>query len=248
MKKTILFGCFVLIFAFSTLGVFAQTVHRPFNGNNLEGWKPVDSNPDTFLWITGNVDLDQDHGNRSFISRAIASDDSDSRVMINMAGPDWGRVREQRGVDLYTEQTFGDCTVEIEFMVAKNSNSGVYLMGEYEVQVLDSWGKTGELSQGDVGAIYSAAAPKVNASLEPGKWQKFVIDFEAPRFDADGKKIKDARFLKITLNGKVVQENVDVTKGSTGGGITGQESAKGPLMLQGNHGPVAYRNIIITEK
>ena len=69
-------------------------------------------------------------------------------------------------------------------MVPKGSNSGIYLMGEYEVQVLDSFGKPDDKpGQGDLGAIYSAAAPKMNAAKKPGEWQKFVIEFQAPKFD-----------------------------------------------------------------
>jgi hypothetical protein len=132
-------------------------------------------------------------------------------------------------------------------MVPKGSNSGVYLMGEYEVQILDSYGKPDDkLTQGDLGALYSAAAPKKNAAKKPGEWQKFVIDFQAPRFDGK-KKIGNARFTKVELNGETIHENVEVTKGATGGAL-GEEVAVGPLMLQGDHGPVAYRNIRVTPK
>lgn len=120
-------------------------------------------------------------------------------------------------------------------------------MGEYEIQVLDSYGKPDDqLTQGDLGAIYSAAAPKKNVAKKPGEWQKFLIDFQAPKFDGE-KKIANARFIKVVLNGSVLHENVEV-KGPTPGGLTGKEAATGPLMFQGDHGPVAYRNIKITPK
>lgn len=244
MKKIVFALCVLSLFAFSS-SIFAQTVTKPFNGKNLDGWKKVRAQ-ENFLWRVGAPSLAKEDS-REF-SYAPLEDSDKTGVLVNLSGADWGPNALYRGADLCTEQTFGDCTLEIEFLLAKGSNSGVYLMGEYEVQVLDSWGKTGPLSQGDVGAIYSAAEPKVNASKAPGQWQKFVIEFQAPKFDADGKKTANAKFLKITLNGKVVQENVEVTKGSTGGGVTGGEMAKGPLMLQGNHGPVAFRNIVITEK
>jgi hypothetical protein len=96
-----------------------------------------------------------------------------------------------------------------------------------------------------MGAIYGVAIPSTNASRAPGTWQRFRIDFRAPRFDASGKKTKNARFLKIELNGQVVQQNAEA-KGVTPGGVSGREAATGPLMFQGNHGPVAYRNIVIT--
>jgi hypothetical protein len=97
-----------------------------------------------------------------------------------------------------------------------------------------------------VGAIYSAAVPKKNAAKKPGEWQKFVIEFQAPRFEGD-KKVANAKFIKVTLNDVVLHENVEM-KQQTPGGLTGKESATGPLMFQGDHGPVAYRNIKITPK
>lgn len=243
MKRITFFVC-LLIFACST-SVFAQKVTKPFNGKNLDGWKKVRAE-ENFLWRVGTPSLAKEDS-REFCFAPLEEADK-TGVLVNLSGAEWGPNGLFRGADIYTEQTFGDCTLEIEFLLTKGSNSGIYLMGEYEVQVLDSWGKTGRLNQGDVGAIYSAAEPKLNASKKPGEWQKFVIEFQAPRFDASGNKTANAKFLKITLNDQVVQENVEVTKGSTGGGVTGSEMAKGPLMLQGNHGPVAFRNIVITEK
>ena len=244
MKKIALVFCLLLIVACST-SVFAQKVTKPFNGKNLDGWKKV-RKEENFLWRVGNPSLAKEDS-REF--RFAPLEDADKTgFLVNLSGAGWGQNGLYRGGDLATEQTFGDCTVEIEFMVAKGANSGIYLMGEYEVQVADGWGKTGQLNQGDIGAIYSAAEPKVNASKAPGQWQKFVIEFQAPKFNAAGEKTTNAKFLKVTLNGQVVQENTEVTKGSTGGGVTGGEMAKGPLMLQGNHGPVAFRNIVITEK
>jgi hypothetical protein len=146
--------------------------------------------------------------------------------------------------DIYSKAKFGDCRIEVEVMVPKGSNSGVYVMGEYEVQVLDSYGKM-KMGNGDMGAIYGGFAPPVNASKAPGQWQQYVIEWRAPRFDADGKKIRNAEFIKVELNGIVLHENL-VMPGLTPGGVTGKEAAVGPLMFQGNHGPVAYRNIVVT--
>jgi hypothetical protein len=129
-------------------------------------------------------------------------------------------------------------------MVPKGSNSGVYVMGEYEVQVLDSFGKK-DVSDSDIGALYGAAPPKINASKPPGEWQKFEIEFRAPRFDESGKKVANAKFVKITLNGQVIQADVEM-KGPTPSGITGKESPTGPIMFQGDHGPVSYRNIKVS--
>ncbi|NQU24470.1 MAG: DUF1080 domain-containing protein [Candidatus Nealsonbacteria bacterium] len=147
------------------------------------------------------------------------------------------------GSDLYTKEKFGDCTVEVELMVPKGSNSGIYLMGEYEIQVLDSFGRE-RVGPGDIGGLYGAKAPALNAAKAPGEWQKFVIEFVAPRFEGD-KKVGNARFVKVTLNDQVIHENVEM-KGQTPGGVAGREAAQGPLMFQGNHGAVAYRNLKIT--
>jgi hypothetical protein len=116
-------------------------------------------------------------------------------------------------------------------------------MGEYEIQVLDSWGRT-KMGSGDMGAIYSASPPAINACKKPGEWQKYIIEVQAPKFDAGGKKTENAKLLKVELNGQVLHENVVMT-GPTPGGVTGKEAPTGPLMFQGNHGPVAYRNIIL---
>src|SRR5438093_343659 len=94
--------------------------------------------------------------------------------------------------------------------------------------------------------LYGAAAPKTNAAKAPGEWQKMVIEFKAPRFEGE-KKTASAKFAKVTLNGQVIHENVEM-KGPTPSGITGKEAATGPLMFQGDHGPVAFRNIRITTK
>ena len=130
-------------------------------------------------------------------------------------------------------------------MVPKGSNSGIYLMGRYEIQILDSFGRQ-KLGMGDMGAIYGVAIPTLNACKKPGEWQKYVIDFQAPRFDGK-KKTGNAKFLKVELNGQVIHDNIEVTKGATGGALGG-EVPMGPLMFQGDHGPVAFRNIRITPK
>jgi hypothetical protein len=178
----------------------------------------------------GTCRLDEKNPARLEVNKDVGGE------LINAAGG---------GVDISTVEKYGDCVVDLEFMVPKGSNSGIYLMGEYEVQILDSYGKE-QIGQGDLGAIYSAAVARVNAAKKPGEWQRFVIDFQAPRFE-DGKKVANAKFIRVTLNDQIIHEKVEV-KGPTPGGLTGKEAATGPLMFQGDHGPVAYRNIKITRK
>jgi hypothetical protein len=84
----------------------------------------------------------------------------------------------------------------------------------------------------------------VNASRPPGEWQSFDVIFRAPRFDASGVKIANAKFVKVVHNGQVIHENIEV-RGPTRGARFGDEKSAGPLLLQGDHGPVAYRNVRI---
>ena len=155
-----------------------------------------------------------------------------------------------RTSNIYSAAHHGDLQAKVEFMVPRGSNSGVYFQGRYEIQILDSWGKK-KVGFGDCGGIYQrwdkgrgfeGHGPRENASLAPGEWQSFEVAFRAPRFDAKGKKIANAVFVKVVHNGKVVHENIEVTGPTRSAGFR-DEQALGPLMLQGDHGPIAYRNI-----
>jgi sugar phosphate isomerase/epimerase len=158
-----------------------------------------------------------------------------------------------RTTHLFSKEEFGDVNAHIEFMVPKGSNSGVYFMGRYEIQVFDSWG-VDKPKYSDCGGIYQrwgndrnpkgfeGHPPRVNASRPPGKWQAFDAVFRAPRFDSNGIKVADAKFEKVMHNGIVVHQDVDLS-GPTRAAAYSNEKPTGPLMLQGDHGPVAYRNI-----
>ena len=206
----------------------AETI-EPFNGKNLEGWilkQPREQSK----WTVGAAHVDPQNP---------------QGLIVSLPGDQPGELvnREAPSVDIYTVVKFGDCNIDLEFMIPKGSNSGVYVMGEYEIQILDSFGKK-DMTWSDLGAIYEASAPKLNAAKAPGEWQSLAVEFKAPRFE-NGDKTANARFVKVTLNGQVIQENVEM-KGPTPGGLTGEEAAEGPLMFQGDHGPVAFRNIKIT--
>jgi len=205
-----------------------------FNGKDLTGWKLRNNSDETKnTWkVVSEVKLDANDPKNLVGSGEGGSADS---AML--------RGKIAHGSDIMTEQKFGDCELHVEFMVPRGSNSGVYLQGVYEIQILDSFGKQGNLSPGDCGGIYSTQAPSTNATKAPGQWQTLDVIFKAPRFDASGKKTADAEFVKVVLNGTTIHENVKA-KGPTGGQISGEVPA-GPLMFQGDHGIVAFRNVWI---
>lgn len=146
----------------------------------------------------------------------------------------------------------GDIELELDVMLPKGSNSGLYLQGRYELQLFDSWGARSPKFS-DMGGIYRnwetapdkiymGKAPLANAAKAPGLWQHLRISFRAPRFDAAGNKTENARFLSVVLNGVTIHENVEVPK-PTGGPVENNEKPIGPLLIQGDHGPVAIRNV-----
>ena len=210
-------------------------------GELLWKWDGVDMG----AWEVKKIDKGE---NRWKIGKAVQSADNEKALEVKDGGKALVNVVSGHGQswDIYSKAKWGgDFRIEVELMVPKGANSGVYVMGEYEVQVLDSYGKE-KMGSGDMGAIYGASPAAVNACKKPGEWQKYVIDFRAPKFNADGKKVANARFLKVELNGQTLHEEVEM-KGPTPAGVTGKEAAEGPVMFQGDHGPVAYRNLVVTK-
>jgi hypothetical protein len=203
-----------------------------FNGKDLSNWKTADESKIDHWKVVSAVKLDPDDPHK--LTPDGTGGEADSLMFLP------GAVE---GGDIYTDQTFVDVEVHVEFMIPKGGNSGVYLMGQYECQILDSYGKK-DLGVHDCAAIYVTKPPSENACKPPGEWQTYDITFRAPRFDAQGKKVENARYVKVVFNGKTVQENVDTPR-PTGGQLPGGEKPRGPLMLQGSEGAVAYRNLRI---
>jgi hypothetical protein len=157
--------------------------------------------------------------------------------------------------NILTTWEHGDIELELDFMMAKGSNAGLYLQGRYEIQLFDSWGVKNPKAS-DCGGIYErwdesrpegqkgyeGHPPRINVSKAPGLWQHYRIIFQAPRFDNSGKKTANARFVKVMHNGVVIHENVELS-GPTRSAAFNDEKAQGPLMIQGDHGKVAVRNI-----
>ena len=219
-----------------TLTSSAADVVELFNGKDLSGWRKP-----TGDWVVAKaVSLDPTNAERFIITPGEG-------IMVN--GP------KGKAKDFVTEKEFADAEIHVEFCIPKHSNSGVYLMGRYEIQIYDSYGVEKDKYPGiECGGIYGrwineknveGHSPRVNVSKAPGEWQSFDIMFRAPRFDASGKKIAEAVFVKVVHNGKTIHENVSMT-GPTRGSTFTEEAAAGPIVIQGDHGPVAYRNLKIT--
>lgn len=204
---------------------------------NLEAFQPVAEN-----WsIAGGVESNRqvEHDLRGL---------EGTGVLIN-------KPAEEQNDHLFTAWEHGDLELELDFLIPKGSNSGIYLMGRYEIQLFDSWGVE-DPQYSDVGGIYrrrdesrpagekefEGRAPLLNAARAPGLWQRYKILFRAPEFNQDGEKIANAKFEEVWLNGALIHEDVEVT-GPTIEAPFEDEQATGPLMIQGDHGPVAIRNI-----
>ncbi len=134
------------------------------------------------------------------------------------------------GANLVTDDRFTDFKLHIEFRYPKGSNSGVYLRGRHEVQISDSKGAGATL--GDLGAVYGFITPSEQVAKEPGEWQTYDITLVG-------------RMITLVANGKTIICNQEIP-GITGGALDSKEGEAGPFYLQGDHGPIEYRNIVLT--
>ncbi len=233
------FGCLVLV------GLTASLAPLAAGEKKKDAWQPLFNGKDLTGWKFRGGEKSAAKSKWSVVGGAFLDIDNPARLFGSPGGNTLLSGDDGRGVDLLTTLEHGDCEMHLEFKVPKGSNSGVYFQGQYEVQILDSFGKADkDLKYGDCGGIYNTAPPRTNASRMPGEWQIFDVIFHAPRFDDKGKKIANAKFVKVVHNDVVIHENVEV-KGPTTAALGGPERPLGPLMLQGDHGPVAFRNLRI---
>lgn len=184
-----------------------------FNGKDLDGWhlKERPSKSSIMSWTALNG------------------------VLVNIPPSE----EDKHGIDLVSDLSLGSHELYIEFMVPERCNSGVYVIGQYEIQVFDSYGSE-RLRRGDCGAIYGKIAPSENASLPPGHWQSFHAIFHKAEV-GNGRAVKNPR-ITVYHNGKKIIDNAEL-EGVTGAALKNRVVEEGPTYLQGNHGMVFYRNI-----
>ena len=218
-------------------------------------WERVDGN----LVVTGRLDGDRLTGSMTLaggtpmtwtgvrapsLRRAVAPQWGAAVPLVNgrdltgwhaIGANEWevadGVLRNKKsGGNLVTDQKFDDFKLHIEFRYPAGGNSGVYLRGRYEVQIADT--SAAEPSIGDLGAVYGFLEPAEMAALKPGEWQTFDITLVG-------------RMVTVILNGKTIISNREIP-GITGAALDSQEGTAGPLLLQGDHGPIEFRNLTVT--
>ncbi len=205
----------------------------------LKAWKLPNANSTADWAVAGQVRLSEKNPKR-------LEYDAGDGILVN--GPKGSTA------NIVTRESFGDVELHLEFFIPKGSNSGVKLEGLYEVQIADSYGKP-QPKASDCGGVYPRAEllpryhyldeghpPTLNAARPAGEWQTLDIVFHAPRFDDKGSKTANARFDKVVLNGQVVHESLELAT-PTGHAWKNREVASAPILLQADHGPVAFRNI-----
>ncbi|MBY5960137.1 DUF1080 domain-containing protein [Membranicola marinus] len=230
----------LIIFISSQISLFSQFNSYPFSEVSLETLEDFANVTESWIKVK-DVYFDLNGEGEMVIEEGTG-------VLLNTRGEKWVS-------NLLTNFEHEDIEIELDFMMAKGSNAGIFLQGRYEIQMYDSWLETTP-QHSDNGGIYqrwneNAAKgkkgfhgnpPIINASKAPGLWQNLRILFQAPRFDEAGNKIKNGVFREVYLNEVLVQNNIEVT-GPTRDAKFKEESSFGPIMFQGDHGIFALKNI-----
>ncbi len=251
MKKTLAASFFLTFFALSTS---AQVDPK---------WEIHDRNRPNPVVITPGTASTQDAPGKAPSDAIVLFDGKDLSQWVSKKDGSPAAWKVENGYfevapktgDIQTKQGFGDCQLHVEFREPDppkgedqdRGNSGVFLMGQYEIQVLDSYNSK-TYADGQVSAVYGQYPPLVNAARAPGQWQTYDIIWHGPRFDAAGKLTRPAH-VTVFHNGVLTQDNVELT-GPTGHHVRPPYKAgsdKLPLALQDHNHPVRYRNIWLRE-
>jgi len=236
-------------YCFASLLIVVAAISSPVRANE-DGWIQLKCDAAMESWRGDNL--------KWTVASDVVLDERNSKYLIAKPGENVLASLSHEASELCnltSKQLFRDVEVHVEFLVSNNSNAGVKLQGLYEIQIRDTHGKPNPAAN-DCGGIYPRAEllpryhlidkgvpPRTNAAKPAGQWQALDIVFQAPRFDAKGQKTENARFTKVVLNGDVIHEDVELKWPTGHAWRTKPEVAEGPLFLQGDHGPVAYRNI-----
>ena len=256
-----LFALMTLL-SFAVLGISTEMATRIASGQTESRWNIHDRNRPTPSVVEPGTTGTQETAGRPPSDAVVLFDGKDlSQWQMKDGGPPKWKLEKgylevvSESGSMVTKRGFGDCQLHIEWSVPVHAegedqdrgNSGVFLMGLYEIQVLDSY-QNRTYADGQAAAVYGQYPPLVNASRLPGQWQSYDIIFRGPRFDNNGKVIRRAR-VTVLHNGVVVQNNVELT------GPTAHKSRppyeahpdRLPLLLQDHQCPVRFRNIWLRE-
>jgi len=198
-----------------------------FNGKDLTGWSPY-GRLQRNRWTVGAAALNHDK------KQTLRSEPGGSDLLTT----------DIVGSDLVTDAKFRDFALSFEFMLPSEGNSGVYLLGQYELQISHEPQADDDMA---IGSVPRLVPPRTRVPIEPGKWHKYDIEFRAPRFNAKGEKTANAMLIRVAIDGVVVHENAEIPH-ETVGAIEEGELPEGPVMLQGSHTSVAFRNIVLTPR
>src|SRR5688500_16557149 len=214
--------------------------------NGIQGWIPRERDAEGRWTAAPDHGLDPHAlvGHTWMGAAEVELDPADDRDIWAKRGSgnlaSWG---DGRTADLFSRAELGSMELYLEFMIPVESSSGVFLLGQYEIEIADTHELSDdELTDESCGGIVGQAPPLANAALPGGEWQTLDVVFQAPRFDDSGKKIANARFQLVVLNDTVIHENVECTAPSRGA-WSETEVPRGPLRLQGDQGPVAFRDV-----
>lgn len=209
-------------------------VEGVLKGDRLAGWL-IDPAGNRMTWTANRAPALRRTAPATWGTPIVLFDGSDM-MSWRAEGESYWRIVDgvltnvQAGANLITRQTFNDFRLHVEFRYPAGGNSGIYLRGRYEVQVEDTGGR--EPANDHLGAIYGFLPPSEDHAKQPGEWQSFDITLVG-------------RLVTVVLNGTTIISNREIP-GITGGALDSDEAAPGPLVLQGDHGPVEYRNIVLT--